>query len=270
MKASDEAAIRRHDEWLALEQRVREQTPARLMEGRVGSSYRTSTELQLRADHAAARDAVVDELDLSAHLGTEFVERWGIFEVSTCARNKTEYLLHPELGRALNEAAQATLAERCPSGCGLQIVIGDGLSVRAVAAQVPSLLPLLLEGAKERGWRTGQPFAVRHCRVGVMNAIGDLLAPQALVLLVGERPGLATAESLSAYMGYRPRSGHSDAERNLVSNIHAKGTTAGRAAERILRLVESMLRERTSGVALKEEAPAALPSPRDKRPRALE
>jgi ethanolamine ammonia-lyase small subunit len=270
MKTGDSAALRRHGEWLELEQRVRDETPARLMEGRVGASYRTSTELQLRADHAAARDAVVDELDLSAHLGTEFVESWGIFELSTRARTKTEYLLRPDLGRALDEAAQAALAERCPSGCDLQIVIGDGLSVRAVTAQVPALLPLLMAGAQARAWRTGQPFAVRHCRVGVMNAIGDLLAPAALVLLVGERPGLATAESLSAYMGYRPRSGHSDADRNLVSNIHAKGAAVPQAAERILRLVETMLRGRTSGVGLKEEAAALPPGGRQKPPRALE
>lgn len=269
MKADDGAAIRRHEEWLALEQKIRDETPARLMEGRVGSSYRTSTQLQLRADHAAARDAVVDELDLSAHLGPEFLERWGVFEVCTRARTKTEYLLRPDLGRLLDESGQKSLSERCPRGCELQIVIGDGLSVRAVAAQVPALVPLLMAGAAERGWRAGQLFAVRHCRVGVMNSIGELLVPAVVVLLVGERPGLATAESLSAYMAYRPRPGHSDAERNLVSNIHAKGTIVPQAAGRILRLAEAMMRERTSGVRLKEELSVALP-PQARPPRSLE
>jgi ethanolamine ammonia-lyase small subunit len=137
----------------------------------------------------------------------------------------------------------------------VQIAIGDGLSVKAVAAQVPALLPLLMAGAGERGWRTGRLFVIRYCRVGVMNEIGELLKPEAVVLLVGERPGLATAESLSAYLAYRPLAGHSDAQRNLVSNIHAKGVETAAAAARILKLVEDMLRERTSGVHLKEELP---------------
>ena len=236
-----------------LERRVREQTPARLMEGRAGTSYRTATQLQLRGDHAAARDAVRTELDLIADLGQEFIERWRIFEVSTQARSKDEYLLRPDLGRSFGAAARETIREQCPHGCRLQIFIGDGLSVRAVAVQVPPLLPLLIEGAAERGWHTGRCFAVRHCRVGAMNEIGELLAPEAVVLLVGERPGLATADSLSAYLAYRPRPGHSDADRNLVSNIHSAGVPPKEAAQRILNIVGAMLRERTSGVHLKEQ-----------------
>ena len=238
-----------------LERRVREQTPARLMEGRAGSSYRTETQLRLRRDHAAARDAVRTELGLIADLGQEFIERWRIFEVSTCARSKEEYLLRPDLGRAFDPTAREAIGGQCPHGSQLQIAIGDGLSVRAVAAQVPRLLPLLMAGASERAWQTGRAFAVRHCRVGAMNEIGELLAPEVVVLLVGERPGLATAESLSAYLAYRPRPGQSDADRNLVSNIHAAGVRPEEAAERILNLVAAMLRERTSGVHLKEIAP---------------
>lgn len=236
-----------------LERRVREQTSARLMEGRAGSSYRTETQLRLRRDHAAARDAVRTELDLIADLGQEFLERWRIFEVSTRARTKEEYLLRPDLGRTFDSGARDAIGAQCPHGCRLQIAIGDGLSVRAVAAQAPRLLPLLMAGAAQRGWRTGRPFAVRHCRVGAMNEIGELLAPETVVLLVGERPGLATAESLSAYLAYCPHPGHSDADRNLVSNIHAAGVPPGEAAERILNLVAAMLRERTSGVHLKEQ-----------------
>ena len=258
--ADDDRLARSAADGQELERRVREQTPARLMEGRAGSSYRTATELRLRADHAAARDAVRTELDLIADLGQEFIERWRIFEVSTEARTKEEFLLRPDLGRKLDAAARDGIGEQCPRGCHLQIVIGDGLSVRAVAAQVPRLLPLLVAGAAERGWQTGRPFAIRHCRVGVMNEIGELLAPQAVVLLIGERPGLATAESLSAYLAYRPRPGHSDADRNLVSNIHAAGVPSGEAAARILNLVDAMLRERSSGVRLKEQLePRLLP-----------
>ena len=88
---------------------------------------------------------------------------------------------------------------------------------------MPALLPLLRQGAGERGWSFGRPFVVRYCRVGVLNDVGELLDPAVVVLLIGERPGLATAESLSAYLAYRPRPGHTDAQRNLISNIHARG-----------------------------------------------
>jgi ethanolamine ammonia-lyase small subunit len=250
---SDPEIVRKNVEWQELANRIHEQTPARLIEGRSGASYRTATQLQLRADHAAARDAVHAELDLSANLGQEFIERWQLFEVSTRARSKSEYLLRPDLGRALDEAARSAIREKCIHSPDVQIVIGDGLSVKAVAAQVPGLLPLLFEGAREKHWSAGHPFVIRHCRVGVLNEIGEQLSPNAVVLLVGERPGLATAESLSAYLAYRPRHGHTDANRNLVSNIHRNGVPTAEAATRILNLVDAMLKERTSGVHLKEE-----------------
>ena len=136
-------------------------------------------------------------------------------------------------------------------------MIGDGLSVTAVRTQVPQVLPLIAAQARARGWTLGQPFAVRHCRVGVMNAVGELLRPQVVVLLIGERPGLATAESLSAYMGFRPASGHSDANRNLISNIHARGVPAETAATRIVALAGQMMQRKLSGVELKEELPPA-------------
>ncbi len=255
----DKGKVTRTAEPQELERRVREQTPARLLEGRAGTSYRTATQLHLRGDHAAARDAVRTELDLIADLGQEFIERWRIFEVSTRACSKDEYLLRPDLGRSFDQTAREVIREQCPHGCRVQIVTGDGLSVRAVAVQVPRLLPLLMEGAAQRGWQTGRCFAVRHCRVGAMNEIGELLAPEVVVLLVGERPGLATAESLSAYLAYRPRPGHSDAERNLVSNIHSAGVPPEEAAQRILNLAAAMLRERTSGVQLKEQFEASRP-----------
>jgi ethanolamine ammonia-lyase small subunit len=137
-------------------------------------------------------------------------------------------------------------------------VIGDGLSVTAVALQVPRLLPLLCEGAKTRGWSVGEIFAIRYCRVGMLNEIGELLAPKVAVLLVGERPGLATAESLSAYMAYQPKASDTDANRNLISNIHARGVSTEQAAERILNLAASMMKTQKSGCQLREELPAVI------------
>jgi ethanolamine ammonia-lyase small subunit len=236
------------------EQKIRARTPARILVNRSGAAYLTPTQLELRQAHAAARDAVRDELNLTRDLGEELVREWTLFEVSTLASSKDEYLLRPDLGRRFNDAARDALA-LCPLNTDLQIVIGDGLSVTAVSAHVPRLLPMIASGARRRGWKAGQPFVVRHCRVGVMNEIGKLLDPKVVVLLIGERPGLATAESLSAYMAYRPRSGHTDAQRNLISNIHSRGVSVEAAAERVINLAEQMMRVQGSGVQVKEQLP---------------
>lgn len=246
--------------------RIRERTPARVLVERAGAAYRTSTQLELRSAHAAARDAVATELDMQRDLGAEFVREWKLFEVATKVCAKDEYLLRPDLGRELREDAVEKVRARCARGAVLQIVIGDGLSVTAVAAQVPALLPLIMQKAAlvlhdqrtgQGSVLLGQPFVVRHCRVGVMNHIGELLEPKVVVLLIGERPGLATAESLSAYMAFSPRAGDTDAQRNLISNIHARGVQAEEAAERIVRLAAKMIAAQRSGVAVKEELPPA-------------
>jgi ethanolamine ammonia-lyase small subunit len=235
--------------------KIRARTPARLLVGRAGAAYRTNTQLDLREAHAAARDAVRAELDLPSAFGADFVERWGLFEVHTSAAGKDEYLLRPDLGRRFDEASRAEVQRRCPRDSDFQISIGDGLSVSAVAAQAPALLPLLNDGATARGWKVGQAFAIHHCRVGILNEIGELLNPRVAVLLIGERPGLATAESLSAYMAYRPRAGHSDANRNLISNIHARGLGPKEAAAHILNLAAQMVKSDSSGYMLREELP---------------
>lgn len=234
---------------------ARARTPARLLAGRSGAAYRTNTQLDLREAHAAARDAVRAELDLFANLGDDFVRKWNLFEVCTCAENKDEYLLRPDLGRHLSERSQAEVKRRCPSERDLQIVIGDGLSVTAIAAQVPRLLPLLCQGAQTRGWSLGEIFVIRHCRVGILNEIGELLNPKVAILLIGERPGLATADSLSAYMAYQAKASDTDANRNLISNIHARGVSAEQASQRILNLAASMMTTRKSGYQLREGLP---------------
>jgi ethanolamine ammonia-lyase small subunit len=246
-----------HVVWPELIEKIRARTPARVLADRTGAAYRTSTQLELRQAHAAARDAVRAELDLQKDLGAEFVQLWKLFAVSTMASSKDEYLHRPDLGRSLNDHARDQLAAQCSPEADLQIVIGDGLSVTAVSSQLPPLFPLIAEKAKSRGWKMGQLFAVHYCRVGIMNDVGELLKPKVVVLLIGERPGLATAESLSAYMAYQPRSGHNDSNRNLISNIHARGVDTETAASRIITLVEQMMRRQTSGVELKEELPPA-------------
>lgn len=232
--------------------KIRTRTPARILMGRAGASYRTSAQLELREAHAAARDAVRAEMDLLSTFGEAFVRRWELFEAQTRATGKDEYLLRPDFGRHFADASRSQIQQCCSRGNDLQIVIGDGLSVPAISRQVPQLLPLVCAGGQEHGWAMGRPFVVRHCRVGILNEIGELLDPCVAVLLIGERPGLATAEGLSAYMAYRPRESHTDADRNLISNIHARGVSAADAAARILHLAARMMEARASGSNLKE------------------
>src|SRR6202521_921795 len=144
--------------------RIRMHTPARLLAGRAGAAYRTETQLQLREDHAKARDAVRAELDLKTDFDSEFIEEWNLFEVCTRASTKLEYLARPALGREFSDESRGEILSRCSPNRDIQIVIGDGLSAFAIQTQVPHLLPLLFEGATKSGWSIGQTFVVHHCR----------------------------------------------------------------------------------------------------------
>lgn len=238
-------------------ERVRSATPARVFVPR-GAFYTTQMELELREAHANAVDAVWSDFDLHKDLPPDFVAEWKLFQVSSEAESKSQFLLRPDLGRKLSDTAKKVITQHCPGTPDFQIVIGDGLSGAALSAQVPALFPLLQQQARPTGWSTGQSFTVRYCRVGIMNDIGSLLKPRVLVLLIGERPGLATAVSLSAYMAYCPVPGNTDADRNLISNIHARGVHIEEAADRITNLASRMMAMRRSGIALKEDDAAGL------------
>jgi ethanolamine ammonia-lyase small subunit len=235
-------------------------TPARVLVGRSGPGYRTATWLQLREDHAAARDAVQAEVDLLHDFGAERIARHQLFIVQSQANSKAEFLQRPDLGRRLSEETRRLIQLHCPKGADLQVAIGDGLSATAVARQAPELLDRLHERAIKHGWTLGRPFLVRYCRVGAMNEVGDLLSPGIVVLLIGERPGLATAESLSAYLAYRPRTGDTDAQRNLISNIHARGVSIDEAIHRIVALAEQFRMVGRSGIDVKETLTRSLPA----------
>jgi ethanolamine ammonia-lyase small subunit len=239
--------------WPEIVRRIRLRTPARIFVER-GASYTTKMALQLRGDHARAVDAVWTEFDLEQDFPPDFVARWELFQVSSQAESKSQFLLRPDLGRKLSDSSRKLIAQRCVSSPDVQIVIGDGLSGAAVSEQVPVLFPLLEQHFRASGWSVGVSFVVRYCRVGIMNEIGEVLAPRVIVLLIGERPGLATAASLSAYMGYCPRPGHTDADRNLISNIHDRGIRAEEAADRITNLASRMMAVKRSGTALREDA----------------
>jgi ethanolamine ammonia-lyase small subunit len=268
-KNGEERTQNKNEDQLALShdlpellKKLRAQTPARLLAGRSGAAYRTATQLDLREAHAAARDAVRAELNLFSDLGEDFVRKWNLFEVFSQAASKDQYLLRPDFGRHLNEASRTEVINHCAPGRDLQVAIGDGLSVTAVTRQIPRLLPLLCNSAQSRGYSIGAIPVIHHCRVGILNELGELLKPTVVVLLIGERPGLATSESLSAYMAYRPKATDTDANRNLISNIHARGVSPEHAAQRILNLAASMMKTHKSGFQLREEVPIAIAPPR--------
>jgi ethanolamine ammonia-lyase small subunit len=250
---SDEHNLVPTPAWPEIVRKIRLRTPARIFVER-GASYTTKMALELRGDHARAVDAVWTEFDLQRDFPSDFATRWELFQVSSQAESKSQFLLRPDLGRKLSDAGRKLIAQRCVRSPDVQIVIGDGLSGAAVSEQVPNLFPLLQQRLRASGWSVGVSFAVRYCRVGIMNEIGEVLAPRVVMLLIGERPGLATAASLSAYMGYGPRPGHTDADRNLISNIHDRGIRAEEAADRITNLASRMMALKRSGTGLREDA----------------
>jgi len=225
-------------------QRMKEKTPARLGSGRAGPRYKTLTMLRFRADHAAAQDAVFSQVSES------FAREHGMQEVQTCCGSKDEYLTRPDKGRIFDEENRKKIRAAIPGTPGVQIVIGDGLSSAAITANAINCLEAIREGLKLRGIDPGTPIFVRYCRVGAGDAIGDVTGCELVCMLVGERPGLVTDKSMSAYITYRPRTGVSESSRTVVSNIHDQGTPAVEAGAHIAGLIETILKKQVSGVGL--------------------
>ncbi len=219
-------------------------TPARLGSGRCGPRYKTLTALRFRADHAAAQDAVFSQVP------EDFGTKNGMAEVQTKCRSKDEYLTRPDHGRCFDEETQQKLRALLPQKPRVQIVIGDGLSSAAITANAMDCLESIREGLKIRGIDPGTPVFVRYCRVGAGDAIGDVTGCELVCMLVGERPGLVTDKSMSAYLTYRPHTGVSESARTVVSNIHSQGTPAVEAGAHIAGLIETILDKKVSGVAL--------------------
>lgn len=230
---------------------ARRSTPARVFLGSAGVALPTRAALRLRADHAAARDAVAARFDEHS----DALAPLDAIPASSCASTPAEHLLRPDLGRRLDPGSAATLREHGSRGVDVQFVVGDGLSAGAVEDDAAPVVTALQRRLAQRGLVTGRPILVRHCRVGIMNDIGDILDPEIVVLLIGERPGLATHRSMSAYLAHRPRSGDTDADRNCISNIHRDGVSTEAAVERIDALLTEMRRVGASGVTVKEPDP---------------
>jgi ethanolamine ammonia-lyase small subunit len=230
-------------------------TPARLAIGRTGPRLTTAEYLRFVADHARARDAVFDEVPAA------LVKKLGLTEIATRATTRAAYLAEPALGRTLAPSARARLA-RCRQKPEVQLIVTDGLSATAVVAHGGALLRALVRTLTARKRRLGTPLFVRNGRVRVQDEIGHVLRPTVCCAIVGERPGLATASSLSAYVIYQPTRASAEPDRTLVSNIHDGGLAPAAAARLIADLIDECLRRRASGAALAaaraaDDAPAA-------------
>ena len=222
-------------------------TTARIGVGRAGPRYRTASLLLFQADHAVTQDALMRDVD------QRLLDEYGLFTVQTAITGgKQQYLLRPDLGRQLNEEAKRTLASRCTKGANIQLCVGDGLSAAAVEANLRQIFPIIKQGAQTARLSFGTPFFIKYCRVGVLNDIGDILKPDIVILLIGERPGLGRAESMSAYMAFRPKNGDTDADRDVVCNIFENGgTNPLEAGAVVVQLAQKMIQYQASGVKLK-------------------
>jgi len=233
---------------------LRSLTRARIALGRAGSSLPTAELLAFRADHAAARDAVWAELDLDrleadlAPLGLP------VLRLASLAPDRATYLRRPDLGRQVDVASAARLAQAAPpGGCDVALVLGDGLSAIAVQQHAPGLAAALVAGLRAAGLAPGPVSLVQQARVAVEDPVGVALRARAAIILIGERPGLGSPDSLGAYLVFGPRPGRTDAERNCVSNVRPDGLAIGAAADLIGWLVGEALRRGLTGVALKDE-----------------
>ncbi len=224
---------------------LKAKTPARLGLGRAGTRYKTATMLRFRADHAAAQDSVFSPVP------EEFAKENGLVPVQTECRDKDEYLTRPDLGRRF-DAHNAKVIEEVCKGRRVLLVIGDGLSSAAILANALDCAAAIRQGLQAHGIDPGQSLFVRYCRVGASDHIGDLTGCELVCLLVGERPGLVTNESMSAYLTYKPHRGISESKRTVVSNIHRQGVAAVEAGAHIASLIDRILRQKASGIDLKE------------------
>lgn len=224
---------------------MKAKTPARLGIGRAGTRYKTETVLRFRADHAAAQDAVFSYVD------EEFIKENNMFAVETLCKDKDEYLTRPDLGRKFSPETINNIKSKFGTNQKVLILVGDGLSSAAIEANLKDCVPAIKQGLKMYGIDSSEILFVKHCRVGAMDHLGEELGCEVICMLVGERPGLVTAESMSAYIAYKPYIGMAEAKRTVISNIHKGGTTAIEAGAHIAELIKTMLDKKASGIDLK-------------------
>jgi ethanolamine ammonia-lyase small subunit len=236
---------------------LRRFTDARIALGRAGSSLPTAAHLAFQLAHAQARDAVHLPLDGNAVSAQLDARGWEGIQLQSAAPDRPTYMKRPDLGRRLNEPSQALLAERASAlgvGPDVVVVIADGLSARAIHENAIPFLDRVLPELLSAGWRVGPIAIVEQGRVAVGDEIGGILKAEILVMLIGERPGLSSPDSLGVYLTHGPRVGKTDADRNCLSNVRSAGLSHEAAAHKLRYLLDESRRRGRSGVSLKEDA----------------
>ncbi len=232
---------------------LREFTAARVAIGRVGASIPLKQSLEFKLAHAHARDVVYSVLDIDGL--TKNLQQFNlpVLRLHSMATNRAKYLKRPDRGRQLNEESTAQLQDYT-SGYDINIIIADGLSATAVNENISGLLKLLIPMLTAAKLKLAPLCLVEQGRVAIGDDIAHGLNAKLSIILIGERPGLSSADSMGAYLTYNPKPGLTDESRNCISNIRSAGLSHERAAEKIFYLVQEAFKRKLSGVILKDNA----------------
>ncbi|WP_368491051.1 ethanolamine ammonia-lyase subunit EutC [Clostridium sp. BJN0013] len=225
--------------------RMKKSTNARICVGRAGTRYKTETLLKLRADHAVAMDAVWSHVDES------IIDKLNFLKVQTMVKDKEQYIQRPDLGRKFSKETIEYIKNNCIRNPDVQIIAGDGLSSPAITVNLEDIYCIIIDGLKAKGYKIGTPIFVKYARVATMDKISEALDAKVTIILIGERPGLATGESMSSYMAYRSSTKKPESQRTVISNIHKSGTPPVEAGAQIVYLVDLMMKEKKSGIELR-------------------
>jgi ethanolamine ammonia-lyase small subunit len=239
-------------------QQLKSFTRARIAIGRVGSSLPTKEILDFGLSHAMARDAVHLALDIDALEADIKNQHFSTIRAKSMAPDRANYLLRPDWGRRLHEQSLLQLqnhhqAQAQPKPIDFLIVVGDGLSSLAVARHVAPLLAEIRNYIPS-DWHTGHVVIASQARVAIGDEIGQALNAKIVAMLIGERPGLSSPDSLGIYLTYNPKLGLSDAERNCISNVRPEGLSYSSAAKKLIWLAKEAMRLKLTGVTLKDES----------------
>lgn len=238
-------------------QHLRQLTPARIALGRAGTSLPTAAQLDFQLAHAQARDAVHLALDTDALAAQLEAQGHRCLHLRSAAPDRHTYLQRPDLGRRLSDESAERLGDHARQqqmGYDLAIVIADGLSALAVQRHALPLLQRITEQIEKDGWRLAPVCLAEQGRVALGDEVGEALRARMVVVLLGERPGLSSPDSLGLYFTYAPKRGRTDAERNCISNVRLEGLSYNLAAHRLVHLMREACRRQLSGVSLKDEA----------------
>ncbi len=243
-------------------QRLRQYTPARIALGRAGVSLPTRPLLEFQFAHARARDAVHLRFDKAALRGELTRHGYDVIVLHSAAIDRHVYLQRPDLGRRLDDDSRHRLEDRCLGKVrageereyDLAFVIADGLSAFAIHQNAVPFLNVMMAKLRGKAWRLAPIVLVEQGRVAIGDEIGELLGARMVAMLIGERPGLSSPDSLGIYLTYQPRPGLTDAARNCISNVRDGGLSFGAAGHKLCHLMREARRRKLSGVTLKDEA----------------